>query len=374
MTENKKTKVLICGILPPPNFGHSVMYRMLMDSSFPEHFDITFLDMKFWSYGKHKKVTVGKLLKMIKYWFQFVWLLITRRPDYVLYNMSFYKMPFLKDFFFCLTGNVFGAKIIIHDFGQYIKELHDTSGAFIRGALKQYMKITTASIIMGEHTREKYEGFLRPDQLYVVSGCARDTWDLFDGRRDEFKDVEYIDVLYFSFVSELKGARVAFKAVEQIFKQRNDIRFTFAGPAESEEIEEEMKELSGKYPKLVKYLGYIEGDETRTKLFRRADVFIFPTLRDVFGLVLLHAMAEGVPIISSVEGCIPEIIRDKIDGYLIPKGDWRQLAERISRLASDGQLRKNMGEANRQRYLDTYSPSKYGARMIDVFTKIGALK
>ena len=61
----KKTKILICGILPPPNFGHSMLYQALMESRFVQEFDVVFFNMKFWSYEKHKKVTVAKLFKFI---------------------------------------------------------------------------------------------------------------------------------------------------------------------------------------------------------------------------------------------------------------------------------------------------------------------
>ena len=100
----KKERILICGILPPPFFGHSAMYKILMESPFAGAFDITFLDMKFWSYAQHKKVTIVKLLKLVGYLFRYIFLIITKRPRYVLYNMSFDRMPFLKDFLFCFAG------------------------------------------------------------------------------------------------------------------------------------------------------------------------------------------------------------------------------------------------------------------------------
>ena len=68
---NKKEKILICGILPPPNFGHSMMYKMLMDSKFVDEFDIIFLNMKFWSYKQHKKVTIYKILFAVRIYSNF---------------------------------------------------------------------------------------------------------------------------------------------------------------------------------------------------------------------------------------------------------------------------------------------------------------
>ena len=122
-----KTKILICGILPPPNFGHSMLYKGLMQSTFVDAYEIIFFNMTFWSYGQHKKVTIMKLLKMIKYLVVYQWILLTRRPKYVLYSISFDKMPFLKDYVFCWLGKVYGCRIVLHDMGQYIKELYDSA-------------------------------------------------------------------------------------------------------------------------------------------------------------------------------------------------------------------------------------------------------
>ena len=83
-----KTKILICGVLPPPYFGHSMLYETLMGSSFPDAFVVRFLNMHFWSYETDKKITFSKLGKLLKYYKQFLWAIITFQPEYVLYNMS----------------------------------------------------------------------------------------------------------------------------------------------------------------------------------------------------------------------------------------------------------------------------------------------
>jgi len=62
--KDKRIKILICGILPPPYFGHSMLYKMLMASSFPNAFETRFLNMKFWSYATNKKVTIEKIFPL----------------------------------------------------------------------------------------------------------------------------------------------------------------------------------------------------------------------------------------------------------------------------------------------------------------------
>ncbi len=72
-----------------------------------------------------------------------------------------------------------------------------------------------------------------------------------------------------------------------------------------------------------------------------------------FGLVILEAMACGLPVVSYACPCGPkDIITDGIDGFLVPDGDEIILAERICRLIEDEELRKRMGAAVFERTKD----------------------
>ncbi len=362
-----KDKILICGVLPPPNFGHSMVYQMLMASSFPNVFETKFLNMRFWTYGTHQKVTLGKLFKMVKYYAVFVWTLLFWRPKYVLYNSSFYRMPFLKDLLFCSTGIILGSKFIFHDLGQYVRELDGSLRGFKKSALRWMLKNMGGSIIMGEKVRQDYEGLADPAKLFVVPGAAEDSKGIMT---DAPKISGRTNVLYFSHMSRLKGVYTAFEAMSRVLQERADIIATFGGPMEDQEVKSRLEELQRRYPQRVHYLGYVEDAVERTKIFRQADIFIFPTLRDVFGLVLLHAMAEGLPVVASREGSIPEIVPEDTNALLVDKGDAKALADKILLLADNRHLREEMGQANRRRYLNHYSPEVYGRNMIEVFEQI----
>lgn len=365
--ENKK-KILICGILPPPNFGHSMMYQMLMNSEFVDEFDVIFLNMNFWSYGKHKKVTIEKLFKFVKFYFQFIYFVLLKRPDCVLYNMSFYKMPFLKDFLFCMTGKLFGVPFVVHDMGQYLKELYENSSWLGKKFVKFYAKQARASIIMGENVRIVYEGFMPQEKLFVVPGCVEDTKDIDVPRWEREKDE--IRVLYFSFMSESKGIYTAFNVVPKIVEQNKNVKFIFAGPIESEQVREHADDLMKRFPKNVTYLGYIEDEKRRTECFRNSDIFIFPTNRDVFGLVLLHAMAENCAIIASNEGTIPEIILDQETGLIIEKGNIDEFSKELNCLIGDKEKRQKLAMAARNRFNEFYAKRSFGDLMKKVCHKI----
>jgi glycosyltransferase involved in cell wall biosynthesis len=357
-------KILICGVLPPPYFGHSMMYEMLMKSSFVREFEVKFLNMHFWSYRTDQQVTAAKFFKLIKYYLQYLWLLVSFRPEFILYNISFYKMPFLKDFLFCATGTLLGGKVVIHDHGQYVAELLAALPGWQKKMLRWMLKRMSASIVMGEKVKGDYAGLADPGKLFVVPGVVEDTKTF---SVEANRPSNMLNVLYFSYLSRSKGVFVAFEAAAIFLKNNRNAAIILAGPLENDQVAVALEKLQEQYPGQVRYLGYIEDANARAAIFRGADIFIFPTLRDVFGLVLLHAMAEGKPIVASREGTIPEIIKEGETGFLFEKGNAAQCAGAVERLLSDESLRTRLGAAGRRRFEEKYTLDRYAQAMGNIF-------
>jgi glycosyltransferase involved in cell wall biosynthesis len=85
-------------------------------------------------------------------------------------------------------------------------------------------------------------------------------------------------------------------------------------------------------------------------LYAAADVFVFPTLGDPFGLVVLEAMACGLPVIAtSASGEIRDRVDEGVNGYIIRPAASAELFDRMSLLARDGALRRRMGNASHEK-------------------------
>jgi glycosyltransferase involved in cell wall biosynthesis len=82
--------------------------------------------------------------------------------------------------------------------------------------------------------------------------------------------------------------------------------------------------------------------------YREADVFLFPTLIEGMPLVVLEAMACGLPVIVTANGPAG-IVRDGIDGFIVPERDEAAIAERLERLYRDRALCRAMGAAAAER-------------------------
>ena len=108
------------------------------------------------------------------------------------------------------------------------------------------------------------------------------------------------------------------------------------------------------------YIGQVPRSEV-VQEFLGADIFVLPTLSESFGLVHLEAMACGLPVITT-PNC-GSVVRDGIDGFIVPIRDAQTLAARIEQLLSDRNLRNEMSGNARQRAQE-FTWEKYGDRIL----------
>ncbi|MDQ8150532.1 MAG: N-acetyl-alpha-D-glucosaminyl L-malate synthase BshA [Gemmatimonadota bacterium] len=76
----------------------------------------------------------------------------------------------------------------------------------------------------------------------------------------------------------------------------------------------------------VRFLGKID---TVAPLFAAADVYVFPSESESFGLSALEALASGVPVVAARVGGVPEVVRDGVTGALLPLGDVEGMSEAV---------------------------------------------
>jgi glycosyltransferase involved in cell wall biosynthesis len=87
--------------------------------------------------------------------------------------------------------------------------------------------------------------------------------------------------------------------------------------------------------------------EDMPQVYQRADVLLFPTVREGLSMAALEAMACGLPLVATDCSSFPELIDEGKGGFLCPLGDVDIFAEKINLLAENARLRHEMGEYNR---------------------------
>lgn len=119
----------------------------------------------------------------------------------------------------------------------------------------------------------------------------------------------------------------------------------------------------------VHFCGFKTKEEL-AKYYRAADVFVFPTREDVWGLVINEAMAHGLPIITT-DKCIAgvELVKDNINGFIIPTENQEILGNKIIQILSDEDALQKMSLESLKNIKD-YTIENMSMRHLEIFNKI----
>jgi glycosyltransferase involved in cell wall biosynthesis len=108
--------------------------------------------------------------------------------------------------------------------------------------------------------------------------------------------------------------------------------------------------------------------------YRMFDVFVGPSVwNEPFGMVIVEAMASGLPVIATRGGGIPEIVKNGETGFLIARGDAAGLAEAITSLLENDELRESMGRAGRKRALQLFKWEKVAEHLLSLYHEFSSV-
>jgi glycosyltransferase involved in cell wall biosynthesis len=118
-------------------------------------------------------------------------------------------------------------------------------------------------------------------------------------------------------------------------------------------------------PGAIHFAGFAQREHLAT-YYALADVLVFPTYTDTWGLVVNEAMACGLPVISSdAAGCVADLVEHGWNGRVVSAGEVGQLSSAMDELARSAELRSLMGRRSTQR-IAHYSPEAWAAGMAQV--------
>lgn len=128
-----------------------------------------------------------------------------------------------------------------------------------------------------------------------------------------------------------KGGEFVFQAFEKL-KNRNDILFLNIG-GESGQKSENWQDF-----------GYVKDPKTMVKLYSAADIYLFPTLAETFGMTVVEAMSCGLPVVTFETGGVPEIVENGKSGFVVEYKNGKYLVEALEKLLDNDELREKMAE------------------------------
>jgi glycosyltransferase involved in cell wall biosynthesis len=162
-----------------------------------------------------------------------------------------------------------------------------------------------------------------------------------------------------------KGLDILLKATALLARERPNMKVVIAGEGPERGKLERMAKSLG-IEANVSFLGEIAYDHVPSTL-ATFDIFAMPSLAEGFGVAAIEAAAMGIPVVGSDVHGIPDVVDHDRTGLLVPPGDEHALAQAITRLAEDVQLRRSMGEQARAFVAERYDWKENAAQMERIY-------
>lgn len=164
-----------------------------------------------------------------------------------------------------------------------------------------------------------------------------------------------------------KDIELFIQTARELLRKQSDVEFVIVGTGdELARLRRAVHEYG--IERNVFFLGY---REDALRILKRLDVFLFTSSWEPFGLVLIEAMAAGVPVVSArVRGASDEIITHGMDGYVVPSRDPRELARTVGGLLVDDGKRNEMVERARKVVEGRYSLKRNVVEVAEVYRSV----
>lgn len=161
-----------------------------------------------------------------------------------------------------------------------------------------------------------------------------------------------------------KGQQILLDACKQLAAAGRDFRLVMVGTGPDEASLKAATTAHGLNERVL-FTGALNQEDVR-KRYAQADLFVLPSFAEGIPVVLMEAMASGLPCVTTRITGIPELIRDGEEGLLVTPSDSSELASTLARLMDDHELRRRLATAGRQRVQRDFNLRRNITRLADL--------
>lgn len=360
-------KVIFILHIPPPIHGSAIVGKIIKDSTLINNS----IQSKYINLGTSRSLEVigkkpfqkiGVYLKIVC---QTLIQLMFFKPDLIYIALTAKGKAFYKDAFIALLAKVSGKKIVYH---LHNRSMAERQHKWLDVTLCNMIFKNTNVILLSKYLYLEIKKYVPIRHVHI---CPNGIPQLLDtvAKRKKVSSND-VQVLFLSNLMLAKGVFVLLDALEILKKRQLAFHCTFIG-GESDISEElfQAKVMELGLSDYVQYAGKKYGEE-KHNAFSSADIFVLPTLNETFGLVNLEAMQYSLPVISTLEGGIPDVVKDGETGFLVDKNDRQDLADKLEMLIKNPELRIQMGQLGRKHYEEYFTLEIFEQRFLEIINKI----
>jgi glycosyltransferase involved in cell wall biosynthesis len=356
-------KILFILHLPPPVHGSSIVGEQIKNSqrinnAIDGHYINIGTTISMDKIGKHG---ISKLFRFLIILWKVLWELLKWKPDLCYFAINARGAAFYRDLMVVILFKLFKVKIVYHFHNKGVRSRQDK---FVDNLLYRYAFKNSEVILLSKLLYPDIEKYVSKEQVYYCPNGISD-------KKIEVQQKvvgDLVNILFLSNIMKTKGVFVLLEACKILQDKGLNFFCNFVGG----EGDINKKMFQSKVDNLslnnrIHYAGKKIGLE-KEEYFAGADIFAFPTYYhyETFGIVNLEAMQYSLPVISTHEGGIPDVVVDGVTGFLVNKKDPVSLAEKLEILIINPKLRRQMGESGCAKYQREFTLEIFENRLLQI--------
>lgn len=362
-----KDKILFVLPLPPPTHGASMVGEFIKNSKIiNDSFNTIYINSSTSkTVGDIGKSPLKKIYRYFSILFSVFKYLKSFNPNVLYLSITAKGIGFYKDIPIVLFAKFFRKKIILH---FHNKGVSDAQNKFIDNFLYKFIFKNTSVILLSKMLYYDISNYVKEKNVFY---CPNGIPSLDSDEQIESNE-GVPNLLFLSNLIESKGVYVLLDALKKL--KLNGIKFHLnivggEGDISASQLEKKINSLD--LNDCVSYLGKKYGKD-KANILKASYAFVFPTFyhNECFPLVLLEAMQFGLPIISTDEGGILDIVCNYENGLIVEKKNIDSLAQKITWLIENPEKVKVINANNHNKFINNYKLNVFEKNLKNIFNKI----
>lgn len=352
-------KKKICMIVQDPMVkgGIAAVVNGYRGSMLEKDFEIKYVE-SYKEGGKFKK-----FLKAISGYVHFAKVLFFEKTELVHIHSSF-GPSFYRKIPYIYMASWAKKPIINHCHGAEFDNFYLNANAWKKRLIEKVYNKCSVMIALSDEWKERLSLIVHVDKIEVIENYSVIHEDAIKEKVNRKSNGQ---ILFLGEIGHRKGCYDIPAVVENVIKKYPKVKFVLGGTGDIEPIKDLLREKG--VEKNVVFPGWVRGEE-KDKLLRQSDIFFLPSYNEGMPMSILDAMGYGLPIVSTLVGGIPKIVRNGENGYVCEPGDVQFFSNALIEILMNEDARERCANSSVEIVKERYSFEEHIKRLARLYKKL----
>lgn len=358
MRARKRGLILVVATRAPG--GIDTVLQGYRDTGFAERHNMRFL-------STHRPGSLGmRLFCALSAFFQAAILMVRGRVGLLHCHVAAFG-SFYRKSVYAELARLFGVPVIWHIHASELGRFLDEQGRVERLWTRRQFARAAKTLALSKRMADRLAEVAPRERIAIIPNAVRIPPSRIPARRDDNGPV----ILSLGLVGPRKGSFDLIVALALLGSAHPQARLILAGNGDLDAARELAASMG--VAERVELPGWVDGDG-RQRLFDCATIYALPSHGEGLPMSLLEAMAQGLPVVTTAVGGIPDLVSHRRTGLVVPPGDVVGLAAALSALLGDPAQRATLGQAGRDHVARHFSFAAIMPRLEAVYAEAMRLR